>query len=266
VASISLENAKMHEGRLAQERVKRDLELAQQVQLGFLPAKRPEVPGYEFAAHYEPAQEVGGDYYDFVPLTGKKLAITLGDVAGKGVPAALLMAKLSSDARFCLLTEPELPRAVDKLNELLVLQAGQLDRFVTLVGVLLDPAENTATQLSAGHMSPLLYRRSTGSVQDSMSRDMAGLPLGIMEGADYTANQLVLQPGDSLLLYTDGVIDAVNVRGDRFGLEGILKALQIGGPFTPRTLCDRLVKAVKQHSAGANQADDITLVCLGRTA
>src|SRR5437588_383777 len=93
VASISLENARMHEGRLAQERVRRDLELAHRVQLSFLPAKLPEVPGYEFAAQYEPAQEVGGDYYDFIPLTDKKLAVTLGDVAGKGVPAALLMAK-----------------------------------------------------------------------------------------------------------------------------------------------------------------------------
>src|SRR5262249_20779955 len=160
------------------------------------------------AAHYEPALEVGGDYYDFVPLTGHKVAITLGDVAGKGVPAALLMAKLSSDARFCLLTEPDLPRAISRLNELLLLQAGKLDRFVTLAGVVLDPVTPTATLVSAGHPAPLLYRRATGAVQDAMTRDAAGVPLGIMEGADYTASQVVLQPGDCLLLYSDGVTDA----------------------------------------------------------
>src|SRR5437879_10054103 len=100
-----MENAKLHEGTLARERLRRDLELARQIQLSFLPAHLPTVPGYDFFAHYEPALEVGGDYYDFIPVSDGRLAILLGDVAGKGVPAALLMAKLSSDARSCLLTE-----------------------------------------------------------------------------------------------------------------------------------------------------------------
>ena len=104
-ASIAMENAKLHQDLVDQERAKRDLELAHQVQFSFLPKYLPALPGYEFFAHYEPALAVGGDYYDFIPLAGQRLAIMVGDVAGKGVPAALLMAKLSGDARYCLLTE-----------------------------------------------------------------------------------------------------------------------------------------------------------------
>src|SRR5262245_29827670 len=263
VASISLENAKMHEGRLTQERVRQQMEVAHQVQLGFLPAKLPEVPGYEFAAHYEPALEVGGDYYDFIPLTDKKLAVTLGDVAGKGVPAALRMAKLSSDARFCLLTEPELAGAINVLNDQLCQQAGKLDGFVTLAAVLLDPTTHQATLVSAGHMAPLLYRRADDTVTDAMPQTVAGVPLGILDGTKFNAFSITLEPGDSLLLFTDGVTDAVNLSNARFGMAGMLNALR-GSPFAPRSSCERLLKAVKQHSAGRDQHDDITLVCLGR--
>jgi serine phosphatase RsbU (regulator of sigma subunit)/pSer/pThr/pTyr-binding forkhead associated (FHA) protein len=263
VASISLENARMHEDRLAQVRTKRDLELAHQVQLGFLPQKLPEVPGYEFAAHYESALEVGGDYYDFVPLADSKLAVTLGDVAGKGVPAALLMAKLSSDARFCLLTKPDLPGAVNYLNDLLHQHAGNLDRFVTLAAVLLDPATHTATMVSAGHMPPLLYRRAAGTLQDAMPKEVPGMPLGVVEGAKFEAYSIALQPGDCLLLYTDGVNEAVNVGNAQFGTKGMLATLQ-GASFAPTSMCERLAKAVKQYAAGRPQHDDMTLVSLGR--
>src|SRR5262249_53336023 len=104
-AAMALENAKLHEEAVTRERFQRDLELAPQVQRGFLPRRLPQVPGYDFFAFYESAQQVGGDYYDFIPLASRRLGVTLGDVAGKGVPAALLMAKLSADGRFCMLTE-----------------------------------------------------------------------------------------------------------------------------------------------------------------
>jgi serine phosphatase RsbU (regulator of sigma subunit)/pSer/pThr/pTyr-binding forkhead associated (FHA) protein len=263
VASIALENARMHEQRLAQERDREQMELARRVQLGFLPQNLPEVQGYSFAVHYESALDVGGDYYDFVPLADKKLAITLGDVAGKGVPAALLMAKLSSDARFCLLTQPDLSRAVTHLNTLLYLQAGKLDRFVTLAAAVLDPVTHTVSLVSAGHMSPLLYRKATGKIEDAMPSEVSGTLLGIMEGTTFQAYTLSLEPGDCLMLFTDGVTDAVDNASAQFGRKRMLAALQ-GTPYAPKPMCERLVKAVKQHSAGQAQADDITLVSLGR--
>ena len=157
-ASVALENARLHEETIHQEKLRRDLELAHQVQMSFLPRALPQVPGYEFFAHYEPALEVGGDYYGFIPLADGRLGVALGDVAGKGVPAALLMAKLSSDARFSFLTEPDLARAVTKLNDLLYEFTSQADRFVTLVAAVIDPERHVITLASAGHFSPLLYR------------------------------------------------------------------------------------------------------------
>src|SRR5947209_1601882 len=135
---IELEEYSRHL-ELARERLKLDLELAREVQRGLLPPQLPEVPGYEFFVYYESAYEVGGDYYDFIPLPRQRLAVLLGDVAGKGVVAALLMAKLSADARSCMLTEPDPAAAVTKLNSLMT-QSGIADRFVTLVAAVLDPA------------------------------------------------------------------------------------------------------------------------------
>jgi serine phosphatase RsbU (regulator of sigma subunit) len=263
-AAVALENARFHEDQVARERLKRDLELAHQVQRSFLPKELPAVPGYEFFAYYEPAQEVGGDYYGFVPLAGQKLAITVGDVAGKGVPAALLMAKLSSDTRFCLLTEADPARAITTLNNLLYPHTSQMDRFVTLATAVLDFASHTVTLVSGGHPPPLIWQRG-GGLTEAMPRDVPGVPLGMLEEQEYTAYPVQLQPGDGLLLFTDGVIDAINVRNAAFGYAGVHGAAQlVGGSLSAKPLGERLIRAVTQHAAGRSQHDDITLVCLSR--
>jgi serine phosphatase RsbU (regulator of sigma subunit)/pSer/pThr/pTyr-binding forkhead associated (FHA) protein len=264
-ASSALENAKMYRDIQVRAQMERDLHLAEEVQRGFLPQHLPQVPGYEFFAHYEPAQEVGGDYYGFVPLGPTRLALSVGDVAGKGVAAALLMAKLSSDIRYCLLSEAELTKAIDKLNDLVYQSAGQMDRFITLAGAVLDAAGHTVTLVNAGHVVPLLYRGATGAVEPAMPKETGGLPLGIMDGQSYEAHRLPLAPGDCLLLFSDGVTDAVSVRGEAFGQSGVHTALA-GEPLRgPRALGERIVKAVKVHAAGRAQADDITLMCVGRS-
>src|SRR5262249_6562635 len=157
------ERAELHREQVARERYQRELELARQVQLGFLPEKAPEVPGYAFYRFYEPAYEVGGDYYDFIPLPHGRLAMMLGDVAGKGVAAALLMAKVSADARFCSLTEAGPAAAVARLNALMC-ATGPADRFVTLIAAVLNQQDHTVTLVNAGHPAPLLYRRATGKL------------------------------------------------------------------------------------------------------
>jgi serine phosphatase RsbU (regulator of sigma subunit) len=264
-ASIAMENARLHEGTVARERLRRDLELAQQVQLSFLPSRLPTVPGYEFFAHYEPALEVGGDYYDFLPLGGGRLAVLVGDVAGKGIPAALLMAKLSSDARFCLLSEEDPAEAVTRLNRLMFQHTSQMDRFVTLVAAVIDPAAHTVALVSAGHPPPLLYRALRRELDDAVPTDATGVPLGILEEQDYAARQVHLEPGDSLLLFTDGVLDSFNIRDRAFSTKGILSALNETDAGSPQLAGARIVKALKLHSAGRSQLDDITLVCLGRS-
>jgi len=253
----------MHETLVARAGRDQDLKTAHKVQLSFLPKKLPQVSAYEFFAHYEPAQEVGGDYYDFIPLPASRLAIMLGDVAGKGVPAALLMAKVSSDARFCMLTESSPPDAIFKLNELMQ-EAGLLDRFVTLSAGILDTTNHKVTFVSAGHMPPVMIRKATGKTEDATGRDLSGLPLGVAEGIPYDACTVSLDPGDVIVLFTDGVTEAKNKQDEEFQMKGLFKAVN-SGPMTAAAIGQRLITAVRQHSQGCKQHDDITVVCFGRS-
>ncbi len=248
---------------LARDRLKRDLELAREVQQGFLPLQLPQIAGYEFFAFYESALEVGGDYYDFIPLPGRCVAILLGDVAGKGVAAALLMAKLSADARFCILTEPDPAFAVTKLNALII-RSGIADRFVTLVAAILNPENHTVTLVNAGHPSPLIYHRATRTVGEVTSLDVAGLPLGVQSDFVYASSQVKLNPGDSILAFTDGITEAMDVNNVQFKAPGLHAAMQ-AGRYSPRALGEQVVTVVKQFAAGRGQHDDIALVGFGRT-
>jgi sigma-B regulation protein RsbU (phosphoserine phosphatase) len=223
------------------------------------------VEGYEFYAHYQPAQAVGGDYYGFIPLPQGRLAVALGDVAGKGIAASLLMAKLSSDARFCFLAEPKIAQAICNLNDELYPFTSPMDRFVTLSAVVLDPMKHTATLVSAGHPSPLLTRRGNSTLQDAIPKATAGLPLGMVEGYPYESYQLVLEPGDNLILFSDGVPDAMDARNNAFALKGIERVVQQVGAVSAAVLGERIIKAVVQHASNRDPFDDIALVCLGRT-
>ncbi len=264
-AAVALENARLHEEAVRRERMQRDLELAREVQRSFLPRKLPQLAGYEFYAHYESALEVGGDYYGFIPLPQGRLAVTLGDVAGKGVPAALLMAKLSSDARFSLLTETDPGQAIRNLNDLLYEFTSQMDRFITLLAAVLEPSRHQVTLVNAGHLSPLLFRRASRQLEDAVPKEVAGVPLGIMEGYAFESFTVALEPGDSLLLFTDGVTDALDVRNTPFSAQGMQAALRGLEEPSPRNLVERIARAVQKHAAGRDPHDDITLVCFGRT-
>ena len=265
-AAIALENARFHEISLAQERAKNELEIARQVQRNFLPQSLPELPGYEFHAFYEAAREVGGDYYDFIALPERRLAVTVGDVAGKGMPAALLMARLSSESRSCLLAERQPTAAIARLNDHLYPFTSPMDRFVTLITAVLDPDTHTVTLVNAGHPAPLLYRRAECRLAKAIPREDDGQLLGISPGNKYQAYQVTLGPGDCLLLFSDGVTDAHSVTEKRFSTKGIHQVIAEKGPDTPLALGRRLVDAVQRHAHGGPQYDDITLICFGRPA
>ncbi len=261
-ASIALANARFHRDALIRERVNRDLALARQVARSFLPAEMPIIPGYEFFACNESALEVGGDYYDFVPLKDGRLGILVGDVAGKGVAAALVMARFSAEARACLRTVPELAAAVRHLNELM--QPLYLtDRFVTLAAMVLDPQSHQLTITSAGHPSPLLLRRAAGTLEDVVGGEVVGPPIGVMEDYAYQALHVKLEPGDNLVLFSDGVTEAMDASERPLGTKA-LRAVSQDGSWSPDKLGTRIMRAVKRHAAGSSQHDDITLVCMGR--
>jgi len=142
-----------------------------------------------------------------------------------------------------------------------------MDRFVTLTAAVLDPTTHAVTLVNAGHLSPLLFRQRAAALEEAAPRTKAGVPLGVMEGFAFESCQTTLEPGDSLILYTDGLPDAVDQANERFNTRGIQSAvLDASGPSTPRALGERLVTAVRHHAAGREAPDDLTLVCLGRTA
>jgi phosphoserine phosphatase RsbU/P len=267
LASVAVEKAKFHAELIVREKAQREIELAKTVQLGFLPKGPPVLAGYEFFGFYAAAKTVGGDYYDYITLPGGKLAVVLGDVAGKGVPAAMLMAKLSAEARFAFLTEPNPAKAVTLLNKQLV-SGGIGDRFVTLAACVIDPATHTVTTVNAGHQVPLLYVKHDRSCKVCVADTNVGLPLGVLDGYEYESDQLTLEPNQTLVVFTDGVTDAVNQAGTMFDLEGVENCLckddGIGLDPSPKSVGYRLAETVKRHANGAAPADDIAIVTFGR--
>ncbi len=264
-AAIAIQNATMHESLLERERVNRDLRLAEQVQKRFLPQSVPVVPGFEFFAHYDPAYEVGGDYYDFVPLPNDRLATAVGDVSGKGVAAALMMAKFSGDTRYCILTEDSPAQAANELNSLLF-SAGIEEKFITLNLSVLDVQKRTLTLASAGH-PPVMIRRANGHV-DEVGEDIAGYPLGIIPDADYKQIEVKLYPGDVVTIYSDGVTDPRNIREElyesRENRRLLRKVAETSGG--PEAMGRAILQDIREFSAGHVQVDDITLICFGPLA
>jgi serine phosphatase RsbU (regulator of sigma subunit) len=246
--------------RLYQER--RDLEAATQIQTSFLPTERPRVPGVEFFDYYSPARDVGGDYFDYVPLPGGRWAVALGDVSGKGVPAALLMARLSAAARFTLAGEADLPAAVRKLNQALM-GTGRDDRFITFVAAVLEADGAGAALVNAGHLPPLL-RRAGGAAVEEVWAEAVGLPLAVMD-RPYEQTAVQLAPGDCLVLFTDGVTEARNPANELYGPERLQAAVR-RAPEGAEAVGQAVLADVRRFAAGRPQHDDLTVVCVGRVA
>ena len=263
-AAISIQNASMLESLLQRERLNRDLKIAEQVQKKFLPQSVPTVPGYEFFAFYQPTYEVGGDFYDFVPLPGGRIALALGDVSGKGVAAALMMAKFSGDTRSYMLTENAPAPTATRLNTLLC-DAGISDKFITLGLCVLDSLTHKLTLTSAGH-TPVLIRRADGQV-DEVGQDVSGLPLGVMDDSVYEQTEVQLNSGDVVIFYSDGVTDARSPADELYDSQTnhrlLRRVAQVSGG--PADVGRAILQEIREFSAGHSQADDITLVCFGPT-
>lgn len=259
-ASISFDNARLHEEAVKQQALQRDLELAREMQKALLPKSSPEVPGYHFFEFYEAANQVGGDYYDYVSLPDGRYAAVVGDVAGKGVSAAILMAKLSSDVRFWLAREADLAKALGQINAAFS-RHGWDDRFVTMVVAVIDPGQNKFTLVNAGHMPPLL-RRSSGEVVE-IGEEESGLPIGVMDDYEYEAFTQELAPGDFITIFTDGFSEAMNSARELYGMDR-LKAMVGDCNVQPKDLGECLLADVRQFAGDYPQSDDMCLLCFGR--
>jgi serine phosphatase RsbU (regulator of sigma subunit) len=260
-AAQAIEQALAHDERVAREQIDRDLALANRVQQGLLPACPPCIAGYEVFDFYESARQVGGDFFTYVPLPDGRLAVVLADVSGKGVAAALLMAALSADIRYCLASEPDVARAVARINESF-LRGGWDDRFATLVVVVLDPAAHRATVCNAGHL-PAYLRGPTGIVT-TVGADLGGLPLGMVPDCAYRSCEIAIEPGAVLVLHTDGISEALDHERRCYGLDRLERVVAASGQ-TAVEVGRGILADVERHAAGQVQSDDICLVCLSRT-
>jgi len=257
-ASVAVDNAKLHESLVEQRELARDLELAREVQKSFLPERPPTAPGYSFYDFYEPANHIGGDYYDYVPLPDGRLGIVVADVVGHGVAAALLMSKLSGSVRFSFAFESEPARALTHLNQMLCPETFD-GRFITLVMVILDRQRNHLTVVNAGHMAPLIRRRD-GTIR-AIGEHESGLPLMIDSRHEYQQCEDTMEPGDCLVLFTDGLTEAMNAADELYGSERLAMCLDQADPCR---VGQRIVEDVQAFIAERPAKDDMCLVCCGR--
>ncbi|MBI5300938.1 MAG: SpoIIE family protein phosphatase [Chloroflexi bacterium] len=240
------------------ERMAQELRVARLIQQTLLPKQLPHVAGWRLAVHYQPAREVGGDLYDFFELPDGRLVIAVGDVTDKGVPAALVMATTRAVLRGAARRELSPSEALERSNNLLCPEMPPA-MFVTCLYAILDPTTGRLQYANAGHNPP--YRRHDGAADELRA---TGMPLGLMPGMKYEEKETVLVPGDSVLLYSDGLIEAHNARREMFGFAH-LRELVAQHASGSSTLLPFLMEQLRQFSgAGWEQEDDITMLMLER--
>ncbi|HKW13201.1 MAG TPA: PP2C family protein-serine/threonine phosphatase [Candidatus Krumholzibacteria bacterium] len=254
-----IENARLYEEEKALGRMKEELRLAAQIQQDLLPKKPPVVDGYDLCATSIAALMVGGDYFDFIPQSAGRTAICLGDVSGKGMPASLLMASLQATLRGQSALKSAVSEIVARSNTFLYHNTDP-EKFATLFMGVLDPASGELSYCNAGHERPILVRAG-GRVDRLME---GGLALGVLETFPYGEGRATLDPGDFLVVYSDGIPEATDELGNFFGEERLLACLQKNAALPAPALMAAVIEAVRGHEKGSPRADDLTIVVVRR--
>ena len=254
-----MENARLYEEERALQEMKEEVRLAARIQMDLLPKDAPRISGYDIAGRSIAAQVVGGDYFDFIPCGGDRFAVCLGDVSGKGLPASLLMANLQATLRGQTLLNPPARVCLERSNRLLY-QSTSSEKFVTLFYSILDPANHTLSFSNAGHDAPILLARGGGIRR----LETGGVVLSIMEEFPYEEETVQLGPGDMIVVYSDGVTEAVNPHQELFGEARLAETIRAHRDASASAMVDHVVAAVKAYAGTAPQMDDITLVVLRR--
>ena len=261
VAAIRVENARLTEEQMERERLEREQQVASEIQQRFLPAAAPQVDGYELQGISFPCYEIGGDYYDFIQREDGKLVVALGDVSGKGTAAALLMSSLHAAIHAQADTHDSIVETIEAVNRYLT-ESIPPNRFVTLFYAELDPERGRLTFLNAGHNPPLIVH--AGGTMEQLAS--GGLPLGIMADAEFREGRTQLHPGDVMVIYSDGVSEAVNPTGEEFGPTRLYEVVARNLDASASGIRDRIESALTKFCQGTPAADDITLVIVKRLA
>jgi sigma-B regulation protein RsbU (phosphoserine phosphatase) len=264
--ALIIDNARLTERMVVQERMRRELALAAEVQQRLLPSQSPQGTAVEIAGFCEPARGVGGDYYDFINCDNNELGLAIADVAGKGMPAALLMSTVQATLRSLTArngssgpTSPELSSIVSKLNRLLF-NTTNGEHYVTFFYATFDQATQRLTYVNAGHNPPLYLQGDANAEFRQLTS--GGLVAGAFEHSAYEQETVQMKPKDLLFLYTDGLSEALNVAGEEFGAGRIMETLKATASLSADQIRDVVARQVKDWCAGMSLYDDLTFVVM----
>jgi serine phosphatase RsbU (regulator of sigma subunit) len=260
-AAIMLQNTRMHEESLLRDRLKYDLELAEEIQRSFLPREVIEVDGIELFAEYRAAYGVGGDFYDVFWVAPDRLGVFIGDISGKGVAAALIMARTSTELRAAALSLVDPVAVLTEMNRA-VIARGQSELFFTGIYFTLDVNTGDVLLASAGHPPPYCCRYD-GTVEAITAG--AASAVGILDDAVFESTTFRLGPGDTIVLYTDGIIEAPDERGELYGEERLAQCLATAGT-RPNEIAEHILRSVDKHAPDVAGRDDLTLFICQRSA
>ncbi len=258
-AAFVLTFDQLQQQAIAKREIDSDLEVARRVQESLMPAEPPTIENYEFYSFYRAARLLGGDFYNYINMPDGRWAIILADVAGKGIAAALYVARLSGELRHLIRSGETPGNVANLLNDSFVGDAEQ--RFVTLVLLVLDPIKHQLTVVNAGHWDPVL-RTKRGKLVALMGEERA-LPIGIQENQTYREFHHQLSPGDAVVVFTDGFVDAENEAEEQYGDDRLYEQLKLAATSAAE-LGQNVVTSVLDHLGSAKQADDLSLVCIRR--
>jgi serine phosphatase RsbU (regulator of sigma subunit) len=259
-AAMMLQNANNHAEALQRDRLSYDLELAAQIQKSFLPREVLSVEGVELFAEYRAAHSVGGDFYDVFWVSPGRLGVFIGDISGKGVSGALLMARISSEMRVAALAHVEPITVLSTMNKSLV-GRNQPELFFTAIYLTLDVSSGEVVLANAGHPSPYCSR-ADGTIRE-ITEGAAG-PVGIVDDPQFESTRFRLEDGESLVLYTDGVVEAAGPKAVLYGSDRLTRALAQAST-RPSDIAEHILASVQGHLAGARANDDLTLFICQRT-
>jgi phosphoserine phosphatase RsbU/P len=258
--AMAIQNERLKDEMLERERMDREFQLAREIQQTFLPSHMPRINGWDLDARWQTALTVGGDFYDIFRISGKKVALVIADVSDKGMPAALYMTVtrtlIRADARNTLS-----PAALlERVNNMLVVDA-QNGMYVTAIYAILDMETGTLTYANAGHNQPLLIHGKNGRVEQLQK---GGMAMAVLENNQYIDHKLVIEPGDALVLYTDGVTEQFSQDGEMFGEARLLGLLESQNGQSIRTILDNLNVILTEFRGGEPPSDDVTLLAMRR--
>ncbi len=260
VAAIRIEHARLAEVEAAERLLAKDLDQAAKIQKGLLPSSAPKVAGFDISGHTAACRTVGGDYYDFIEYPDGRIAMLVGDVAGKGMPASLMMSSLQARVQVLFEKPGDLAENVTRLNRAVSSNCPE-NRFITFFICDLDPSTGEVNYCNAGHNPPLVVRRN-GEVERLSA---GGIILGIMPKFAYQSGSTRLDPGDALVLFSDGVTEAMPVDVDEeFGEDRLAEVIAKNPTLASADLVQEILKSVNEYTRGAPPADDITVVLTRR--